>query len=131
VNATIPVAIIFAVLLVLEWRYRLRSMRLAAVALALLLFLFAQPGYTRAARRALMMPPAERVTQIRGSPLSDYVSGVRTMEQAVGDDSNMGANARMLSVGVLVWLACSPVLRRARRPSMAEVSGRQLGNEDE
>jgi hypothetical protein len=117
VNATMLIAIVFAMLLGLEWRYRLKSMRVAAAALAIVVLFFAAPNYTRAARQALETPAAERVTHIRGSRLSEYVSGVRTMEHSVGEDSNMDANARLLSLGILFWLACSPVLWRTHHPA--------------
>lgn len=117
-NETMLVALVFAVLLGLEWRYRLRSMRVGVASLALIVLWFAQPLPHRAARRAFSAPPAERVTELRGSPLSEYMSGVLTMEQAVAEDARMDAGARLLCVGVLFWLACSPALRRAR-PSLA------------
>jgi len=118
-NATMLVALIFAVLLGIEWRYRLPGVRLGTALFALVVLWFAQPLPHRAARRAMVAPPAERVTELSGvRSLSEYESGVVTMEQAVGNDSRMGANACLLGLGVLFWLACSPVFRRAPRPSM-------------
>lgn len=118
-SATTLIALTFAVLLGLEWRYQLRSVRLGTAFLALVVLWFAQPLPHRAARRAIAAPPAERVTEFTGvRSLTEYESGVVTMEQAVGADTRMGANARMLVVGVLFWLACSPVLRRAPRESI-------------
>lgn len=114
---TVGLGLVFAVLLALEWRYRLKSVRLVAALFALLVWLFVQPSPTRAARRALALPEDERVTTIRGSRLSEYAIGVRTMERAVGDDAMMFDGERLLSVGVLLWLACSPVLRHALRRS--------------
>ena len=123
-NATTILALFFAVLLGVEWRYRPGWLRLGAALFALAVLFFAQPGYTRAARRALSMPPSERITQgFDGRPLSDYVSGVRTMERAVVDDVEMGADARLLAIGVLFWLACTPVVRGAPS-SIRERSGR-------
>jgi hypothetical protein len=107
------VAFAFAVLVGLEWRYRLKGLRLAATALALVVMLFAQPSSTRAARSAISAPPGQRVTEL-GSALSEYESGVETMRQAVEQDSALGSDARLLSVAVLVWLACSPVISRGR-----------------
>lgn len=122
-NATILVALAFAALLGLEWRYRLKSLRVATALLALVVLFYAQPVYTRAARRAHVMPPAERVTEIRGARLPEYVSGVRTMERVVAEDANMGADARRLALGVLFWLACSPVFwRAARAPAKASAA---------
>ena len=109
---TLVIALVFVLLLGLErWR-GLRSVRIFAAVLALTVLFVAQPGYTRAARSALGMPSSERITHIRGDRLSEYASGVRTMEQAVADDAKMGSHARLLALGVLFWLACSPVLPR-------------------
>jgi len=116
VNGTILVALVFAVLLGFEWRYRLGRLRLTAVLLALFVLFFAQPSSTRAARWAIVAPPSQRITEL-GYPLADYESGVETMRQAVEHDSEIGANARLLSIAVLVWLACSPMTRRTRGSS--------------
>lgn len=114
-NETTLLALVFAVLLWLEWRYQLRSVRIAAAVLALVVWLFAQPLPHGAARRAIAAQPAERVTRIaNGPPLSEYASGVLTMEDAVVEDMKADDNVRLLSLGVLVWLACSPVFRRGR-----------------
>ena len=127
-TATTLLALVFLVLLGFEWRYQRRKFRLGAALLALIVLVFAQPNYTRAARRAVVIPPAQRVTQnSHGTPVSEYVSGVRTMKQAVVDDSDMGANARLLGVAVLMWLACSPAFRSARRSPLR--SGDQLPRE--
>ena len=109
---TIIVVLVFGVLLALEWRYRIKTVRLGTALLAVIVWIFSQPNPTRAARRAIAMSPAERVTVIHGSQLSEYASGVATMEQAAGDDAMGYDKERLLSVGVLLWLACSPVFRR-------------------
>jgi hypothetical protein len=114
-HATILVAMIFIILLGLEWHFRLRTARVIAALLAMVVLFFAAPGYTRAARHALGMSRSERITEIRGNPVSDYVSGVRTMERAISEDANMGANARLIALAALLWLAVSPILRRAPR----------------
>lgn len=117
-NSTMLVAVVFAVLLGIEWRYRLPGVRLGTALLALVVLWFAQPLPHRAARQAMVAPPAERVTELPGvRSLSEYESGVVTMERAVGNDSRMGAKARLLGLGVLFWLACSPVFMRALRPA--------------
>jgi hypothetical protein len=112
-NATTLLALFYAVLLGLEWRYRLKSLRLGTASLALAVLFFAQPSSTQAARWAIGAGPAERITQL-GSQLSEYESGVATMKLAVEEDAKMGAAARLLGVVVLFWLACSPVIRRTR-----------------
>jgi hypothetical protein len=105
-------ALAFAVLLGLEWHFGLKSLRVGTVVLSLATLIFFQPGYRRAARHALDMPVRERIAQVNGNVLSGYESGVLTMEDAVAEDSRTGRNARWLAITVLVWLACSPVLRR-------------------
>lgn len=111
-------ALIFVVLLGLEWRYRLASVRLGTALFALVVLWFAQPIPHRAARRAIAAPSAERVREFPGvRSLSEYESGVVTMEQAMGEDTRMGANARMLAITALFWLACTPVFRRTHHVS--------------
>ena len=110
----------FVVVLALEWRYRLRSLRLGAVGLALAgLSLFGLPPIHGAWRVAIGTPSAERVkswapfTDPGANPMSDYASGVSTMERAVADMFRETASVRWFTIGVLVWLACSPAFRRA------------------
>jgi hypothetical protein len=113
------VATAFVLLLGLEWRYRRRRLRLASALLALLLLGWYQPDYTGSRRRALAASPAERVTRIAQvgeggyRTLSYYESGVHTSIQAVTEAAAFGAGVRLAAVGALVWLACSPALRRA------------------
>jgi len=111
-NRTIVVVLVVVILLALEWRYRLRSVRLATASLAPVLWFFTQPSPTSAARRVLEMPPAEHAIES-----TEFRSGVRTMEQAVSDNAMMFWKEPLLSVGVLFWLACSPVFRRATTSS--------------
>ena len=124
---TIVSVLIFVVLLGLEWRYQLSSLRVAAAFVALVLWFFTQTNIAGSARWAIAMPPAERVTMIHGQPLSEYASGVATMEQVAGDDAMGKVNERLLSVGVLLWLACSPVFRRARGSSGSRASTQPAG----
>jgi len=44
------------------------------------------------------------------------LSGVATMREAVLEQVEAGSEIRLLVLGVLVWLACSPVVRRERAP---------------
>ena len=121
-------AVVFAVLLWLEWRYRLRSVRIVAAVLALVIWLFWQPSPHGVARRVIAAAPAERVQRIGdGPPLSEYASGVITMELALVEDAMRDENVRLMSIGVLFWLACSPVFRsrhgssiEARRDASAD-----------
>lgn len=117
---TVLVAAVFAVLLGFEWRYRRLRLRVGAALLALVVLALYQPGYTGARRRALGAQPSERVTRLPrvGSEgydsLSQYESGVYTTMQAVVDAADFGAGARLVAVGALFWLACSPAFRHAR-----------------
>lgn len=122
-NATMLVLMVLAVLTGLEWRYRFRLLRGAAVLLSLVVLFFAQPSSTRAARWAMFAPPAQRTAEL-GSPLSEYESGVQTMRRAVEEDAAIGADARLLALGVLFWFACTPLA--LGRPSPA-ASKRALG----
>lgn len=113
------VGLIFAVLLGIEWRYRLPSVRLGTIVFSLLVLLFAQPNVTAAARRVSVTPPEARVTRLHGSPISDYESGVATMVEAIDEAGEERREVRLLALGVLCWLACSPVLRPGKRGEIA------------
>jgi hypothetical protein len=130
-SATLLVAATFVVMLLLDWRFRLKSLRVCTALLALVVMFFAQPSPRRAAREAIAASPAERVAVLQGAPVSDYDSGVLTMERAVIADSRIGAAASLLSVGVLLWLACSPVLgwRRKRSGELEESGAEQRTTE--
>lgn len=121
-NETVLVLLIFAVLLGFEWRYQFSSVRVAAAILSLVVLLFAQPNYTAAARRVSAASPEERVTRLQGAPISEYESGVATMGEAIDEAGDVRANLRLLALGVLFWLACSPVLRPVRRSSGDDAS---------
>jgi uncharacterized membrane protein len=111
-------AAVFLVLLGVEWRYRSGIARIAVVALALAAMLFVQPNAHRALRRAWTTAPDARVTQVAdGRSVSEYQSGVLTMKRAVSDDVAMGDGTRRIAMLALIWLACSPVLRRVRAAS--------------
>jgi hypothetical protein len=129
-TATTLLGLAVVVMLTIEWRYRLRSVRVAAAAFAVLVLFFTQPNAHRAARQAIVMPPSQRITEFQegGPSASEYQSGVLTMERAVIVDADIGSNTRLLAEGVLVWLACSPVLRRKRALAAAD-SLRRSSNE--
>jgi hypothetical protein len=118
---TLLVAVVFVVLLALEWWRGLRTVRVGAVLLALVVLEFAQPVSWRAARRALSLSAAERLTAWPGGGrvLSEYESGVLSMHEMVVEDAQIGADARHVALGALVWLSISPVLRRAGSPRTA------------
>lgn len=110
----IVLACILILLLALDWRYRSRMPRMVAVLLVLMVMVGTRPSARAAARAALKTPRSERVVEL-GGPLSDYESGVLTMEDAVVERKRANANARLLALGALVWLAMTPVLRGNRR----------------
>ena len=127
-TVTSGLAIVFAVLLVLEWRYRLKTLRLAAAVLAVAALWFFQPLITNATRAALARSPAER-ERVPFPGASDYEKGVFAMAGEVSARMNHTAGARRLSAGVLFWLACSPVFRRAPARSSAGRPEHQAGPE--
>ena len=105
--------LILTALLCLDWWRRSRLARVCAVVVSLVVLFFSGPVPGRAMRTVVGLSRAERVTEIRNwGLLSDYHSGVMTMERAMHDDIDIGRRERQLSVSVLVWLAVSPVLRR-------------------
>jgi hypothetical protein len=112
------VGVTFVLLLGLEWRYRRRWLRLGTALLALVVLGWYQPNYTGARRRALSASPAERVMRLpepgQGGyrTVSDYESGVFTAMRDVGEAAAFGEEVRLVAVGALFWLACSPAVRR-------------------
>src|SRR5262245_55692411 len=107
----------FIMLLALEWRYRHWLLRATAIAASLVVMMFAQPSVHRAARVAIALPEPERVLRLGGRRATDYESGILTLEQATRADAAIGAEARAISLGVLVWLAATPILRDRQRTS--------------
>ena len=128
------VALAFAVLLALEWRYRLRTLRIAGAVMAVTMFFFFAPTYHAAWRRAMSTPPAERIKHYTGllpdsnaRLLSEYESGVFTMHRAVVENAGGYARERRLALGVLFWLACSPAFRSARGPNHVDLERTHKG----
>lgn len=120
---TIGVALLFLVLLGFEWRYNLRIVRVGSAMLALLVWFVCQPDYTTAVRRVSSAPPEARVTQLHGSTISEYESGVATMFEAIDDVVKERATCRVLALGALIWLGCSPALGRARASKALSSTG--------
>ena len=128
------VALAFAVLLALEWRYRLRALRIAAAVLAVTMLFFFAPNHHAAWRRAMGTPPSERITEYPGPTpgsvarsLSEYESGVFTMSWAVVENASGYARERDLAVGVLFWLACSPAFRSMRHSDRVDQTRSEKG----
>jgi hypothetical protein len=120
IMTTVLLILFFIGLLVLEWRYRQRLLRAMAIAISLIVMLFAQPGFHRAARVAFWRPEAERILRIGNRRVTDYESGIMTMEQALVEDASIGADARHISLAVLIWLALTPILRDRHIPSRSK-----------
>jgi hypothetical protein len=113
---------LFIVLLALEWRYRHWLLRATAIAASLVVMMFAQPSVHRAARVVISLPESERVLRLGDRRATDYESGILTLEQAARADAAIGAEARPISLCVLVWLATTPMLRDRHRSSRSEPS---------
>jgi hypothetical protein len=104
--------LVFVGILVVEWQRRSAVARTVALVLALIVLFFSQPVTGRAMRRAIGRPRAERVLELQNwGKLSDYASGVLTMQRAVQEDAALHGNYRLLSMGVLIWLTLSPAVR--------------------
>lgn len=114
------IAVVFVVLLGLEWRYRSRGLRVATALLALLVLGVYAPNHTGARRRALGASRSEWVLPGIGA-VADYERGVYTMSQTVREAADFGWAARMTALGVLTWLACAPTRRPARSLGGTEV----------
>ena len=108
-----------AALLVLDWRRKWSAVRIALVAMALLQLWFAQPNLTNAVRSAILSPPEQRVTTLGIDSLrvDDYRSGVWTLARTIGRQSEARAHHEAIAIGVLVWLAVSPIIPRRRAPA--------------
>ena len=97
-------------LLVIDWVYGRRIVRAGTIAAAILLWLYAQPGYTVAARRA-SAASGERGS---GAVASEDMRGVDNMRLAVLQQVKARAPMRHTAIGALAWLALSPLVRRKR-----------------
>ncbi|HEX2095092.1 MAG TPA: hypothetical protein VHG28_22015, partial [Longimicrobiaceae bacterium] len=110
-------ALLFAGLLWLDWRWHFRVARIGAVLLAIGVLFFVQPNLTAARRRAWGLPPEERVVQVRDERVSDYMSGVLTMEQVIAESAAFMRPARLIALSALILLALMPATRSNRRAS--------------
>ena len=134
IKEVLIVGLPFALLLGIEWRYRLRTVRVGCAVLALAALFFSQPDTTAAWRWAMDTPVAERETHYPspipgevGRPLSEFESGVFAMRRAVIEESAGYEGTRWIAVGVLFWLACSPAFRRDRgHHGQSEASGSRV-----
>jgi hypothetical protein len=116
-TAILILVVAFGILLAVEWVRRSAPVRIATIALALAVFFFFLPMPHRAMREVIGLRGSARIDSLPNwGHLSDYASGVLTMKRAVEADIGMDADKRLLAVGVLVWLAISPVVRRTTGP---------------
>lgn len=122
-NEALVVGLPFVLLLGLEWRYRIRSVRVGSAVLAVALLFFSRANTHAAWRRAMDTPVAERETHYPtttpgevGRQLSEFESGVFAMRRAVIGESAGYEGTRWIAAGVLFWLACSPAFQRSRAP---------------
>jgi|1185.fasta_scaffold09735_3 hypothetical protein len=117
VFATSVIALMFAVLLGLEWRFSWRTVRVGIIILALIVYWVfpTGPNYTIAGRRAMAVPVDERIKVLRGDTLSEYFTGVDIMREYLRE-SEGSSGPRLIVLGALVWLACVPVFRREPVP---------------
>jgi hypothetical protein len=103
------------VLLGIEWWRRSILARLAVLVLALFQLSFSEPDGMSARRAVLLLPREQRVLTLGPSPtdtLSDYQSGVLTMDEALAREYWFLFPNRVMSRSILVWLVLAPVLRR-------------------
>ena len=113
-----------AVLLLMDWRRQWGgAVRIMLVLMALVQLWFGQGLLTNAVRSAMLASRDQRVTtlgRIDSVKLDDYGSGVMTLAQAIGRQSEARRLDRMIAMGVLVWLAISPIIPRRRARVAAE-----------
>jgi hypothetical protein len=82
---------------------------------------------TPAAERETHYPSA--ISGEAGHPLSEFQSGVFAMRRAVIDEAGGYAGTRLIAVGALFWLACSPAFRGDRGPSGESASSASAASE--
>ena len=117
---------VFAVLIVIEWRWRLRSVRLATALFAVYVMWWWSAPLTTSVRTAIAAQhaarPTARVTHssARNVDYNEYESGVYTLAREIREDNERVLLADMLGFGVLLWLACSPAFRRAPHKATRE-----------
>lgn len=124
-TSLLALVVIFSGLLVLEWRYKHPLIRVGTALLAAGIVVLMQGSARQAARNVYMAPPSERVTELHGSLITDYQSGVLTMEDAVVEGRRIFRNERRVALAVLLWLACTPALRRREASSRRRTADRR------
>ena len=115
-------ALIQLTLLTIDWFRRSRVARIVALLGALAQLSWSQPKPHAIARDLVNLPPSERVKTLPSdtTPVSDYVSGVVTMEQAMERSMDRKSFDRLMGLGTLVWLVLTPVIRATGRKTIAK-----------
>jgi hypothetical protein len=116
VNLSTVVILLLGLVLVIEWVKRSALARVAALGLALLVLPLTMPVSGPAYRRAIVT--RDRVVDWGApsghKPMSEYVSGIMTMDREVTMGMDRLDRRLWLGTGILVWLVVSPLLRRDR-----------------
>ena len=108
-------SVLILALLGIEWWRRSILARLAALVLALFQLSLSEPNGMAARRAVLLLPRERRVLTMGPSPtdtLSDYQSGVLTMDEAWAREYWFLFPHRVMSRSTLVWLVLAPAFRR-------------------
>jgi hypothetical protein len=113
VHLSTVVILLLGLLLVVEWVRRSALARVAALAMTLLVLPLTQPVSGPAYRRAIVT--RDRVVDWGApsghKPMSEYVSGIMTMDREVRKGLDRLHDRLWLGTGILVWLAVSPFRR--------------------
>jgi hypothetical protein len=111
---TLPFGIVCLALIIWEWRSGSHVARALTICIALFLLFSARPSPYRALRRAVGLQHVTQNLWIPEQKATEFQSGLFTMYRAMEDDTDMGTSERALSIGVIVWLALTPVFWRWR-----------------
>lgn len=115
---TAAVILLLAGLLIAEWRLESRALRCVLGAMCAASYLFLAPSTDAVARRAINVPASERESLApTGGRLSDYGSGVATMQREFDAVSRLHSPIRSALFFGLVWLVLSPAMRTTRSKS--------------
>jgi hypothetical protein len=107
-------------LLVAEWRLRSSVLRLVMILIAICGIGLLLPSPHIAARRAMNLPPTERIERWSDAPMTEYQSGVATMRREVYANIELHSTTRLILMAAVLWLAFSPALRDLRTSSTPE-----------
>ena len=109
--------ILLIALLVVEWWRRSLLVRIAALLVGLLQLTLAQSNSGVAVRAVIGLPREQRLrnfNSVRHDTVSDYASGVLTLDDRLGQDYWIDWKYRLIALGALAWLVVNPALQRPR-----------------